>query len=551
MEVNILKLLLVQEFKWEFLIVFDFDYIIIGSGFGGSVSALRLSQKGYKVAIIEAGKRYSANDFPKSNWNFKKYFWFPFLRCFGIFKMNLFKHVFILSGAGVGGGSLVYANTLLTPKSEIWDDQHWKELSNWHEEMPGFYDTAKKMLGVNENTTLATADHVLKTGADEIGIGNSFYKTDVGIYFGEPGVTVKDPYFDGEGPDRTGCELCGGCMVGCRYDGKNTLDKNYLYLAEKKGVKIFPELTIDKVIPLGGPSLHGESGYEVSGYKTTDFCFKEKKSYTSSGVIFAAGVLGTIKLLFSMKEKGFLPDISTSLGHTVRTNSESIIGMRTKGKEYNMSEGIAIGSGIYVDEDTHIEAVRYPLGSGSLTYLTTILVKGGKGISRPFEFLKEVIMHPLNFLSTLNPFKFARQTIILLCMQAKDGQMKFNYKRSILNPFTKNLSTEQLKEKIPTFIPSANNFVNKLSKLYKGTPITSIFEIFFDMPTTAHILGGAVIGKNQDLGVIDKNNKMFNYKNLYVCDGSMIGVNLGVNPSLTITALTERAMSRIPLKKKV
>ena len=496
--------------------------------------------------MLEAGKRYHPNDFPKSNLNIKKFFWLPLLRCFGIFKMTLFKHVFVVSGAGVGGGSLVYGNTLLVPNNEVWQDRQWKGIANWENEMPQYYKLAKKMLGVEENKILADADLALRKGAEEIGVGNTFYKTDVGIYFGEPGVKQKDPYFDGEGPDRTGCELCGGCMVGCRYDGKNTLDKNYLYLAEKNGVEIIPEFYVDIVAPIAGKNSNGSEGYNISGHNITGLFFKQKKTYTAQSVVLSGGVLGTVKLLFDMKVKGLLPNLSDCLGKTVRTNSESIIAMRTKNKNINMSEGIAIGSGIYVDDETHVEAVRYPLGSNVLVFLTTMLVKGGEGINRPIELLKKVIINPLRFLKTLNPIGFAKQTVILLCMQAKDNQIRFHYKRPFFNPFIKRLATENKGTKIPTFIPSANAFAKKLSKIFNGTPITSLFEVLFDVPTTAHILGGAVIGKNVKTGVIDLNNKVFNYENLYVCDGSMIGINLGVNPSLTITALSERAMSKIP-----
>jgi cholesterol oxidase len=527
---------------------YDFDALIIGSGFGGSVSALRLTQKGYKVAVLEAGKRYRAKDFPKTNWNFPKFLWLPAVRWFGIFKMTLFKHVFILSGTGVGGGSLVYANTLLTPKSDVWDDKQWKGLNDWHKEMPHHFQTAKTMLGVIKNPTMGDADHTLKSGAEAMGVGESFYKTDVGIYFGEKGVTEKDPYFNGEGPDRTGCELCGGCMVGCRYDGKNTLDKNYLYLAEKQGAHIIPEFTVTEVTPLEGIDSNGENGYSVTGIKSTSFIFKKRTKLTASKVVFSAGVLGTVKLLFEMKVKGLLPKLSSSLGEIVQTNSESIIGMRVKGKKLDMSEGIAIGSGIYLDKDTHIEATRYPLGSDSLNYITTILVKGGEGISRPLEYFKQIILHPLNFLRTLNPIHFARQTLILLCMQTKAGHMKFNYKRPFFNPFRRRLATQVIGQKIPTFIPSANKFATKLAKMFNGTPITSIFEILLDVPTTAHILGGAIMASDESNGVIDRDNKVFNYENLYICDGSMIGVNLGVNPSLTITALSEFAMSKIESK---
>ena len=521
---------------------FDFDYIIIGSGFGGSVSACRLTEKGYKVAVLEMGKRYTQDDFPETTWNLKKYFWIPLVRFFGFFRMTLFRHAWVLSGVGVGGGSLVYANTLLSPPDSVWKDTHWSHLKDWKNIMKPFYTTARKMLGANKNSYLGDCDRVLKEAADEQGFGDTFYTTDVGVYFGEPGKTVADPYFGGEGPDRTGCIYCGGCMAGCRHGAKNTLDKNYLYLAEKGGTQVFAQTKVVDIKPLYEKE-DGSEGYEVITVSSTGF-FRNPNKFTARGVIFSAGVLGTVKLMLDLKEKGSLPHLSDTVGNLVRTNSESIIGVRMHNSERDMSKGIAIGSGIHIDDHTHIEAVRYSRGSDSMGSLTTLLTRGQPGVSRIFSWLGVIISNPLRFIRMLNPFGFAHSTIILLAMQTVDSSIKLKLKRSWWVPFKKHLQTEG--PKIPAYIPQANVFAEKLAQKYNGTPLTGLTEIFFNVPTTAHILGGAVMGKDPEEGVIDSQNLVFNYKNMLVCDGSMIGANLGVNPALTITALTEHAMSHIP-----
>ena len=461
--------------------------------------------------------------------------------------MTLFRHAWVLSGVGVGGGSLVYANTLLVPPDKIWKDTHWAHLNDWKNIMKPFYATARKMLGANKNSFLGDCDRVLKQAAEQQGFGDTFYTTEVGVYFGEPDKTVPDPYFGGEGPDRTGCNYCGGCMVGCRYGAKNTLDKNYLYLAEKGGTQVFAQTKVVDVKPLNGKD-DGSDGYEVITVSTTEF-FKKRKKFTARGVIFSAGVLGTVKLMLNLKEKGSLPQLSDTVGSLVRTNSESIIGVRLHHTDLDMSKGIAIGSGIHIDDHTHIEAVRYSKGSDSMGSMSTLLTYGQPGVSRIFSWLGVIISNPLRFIKMLNPVGFARSTIILLVMQTVDSSIKLKLKRSWWYPFKKHLQTEG--PKIPAYIPQANVFAEKLAQQHQGTPLTGLTEIFFNVPTTAHILGGAVLGKDPNEGVIDSKNRVFNYKNMLVCDGSMIGANLGVNPSLTITALTEHAMSQIPNKLKI
>jgi cholesterol oxidase len=519
----------------------DFDFIVIGSGFGGSVSAHRLTEKGYRVAVLDMGKRYLPADFPKSDWNTRKFIWGPLLKWHGIFRMTLFRDVLVVSGVGVGGGSLVYANTLLVPPDKVWDDPKWARLQNWKGLMPAFYAKARKMLGVTTNPYLGTADKLLQKAAKQQGFAETFYPTEVGIYFGEEGKTAPDPYFGGEGPARTGCVLCGGCMMGCRHDSKNNLTRNYLYFAEKNGARVFPETMAVDVKPING-RIDGADGYEVHTVDSTRW-FKRKKVFTARGVVFSAGVLGTLRLLMEVREKGSLPNLSDQLGEYVRTNSESVIGVRMRDKRIDMSDGIAIGSGIYIDEDTHIEAVRYPKGSGALSLTTTLLARGTPGIARVLVWFGTVLRHPVSFLRTLNPFGFARSTLILLVMQTRDSRLSMRLKRSLLPPFRKKLQTGG--EGIPVYIPAANRFAEKMGEALDGIPITAQTEIFFNVPTTAHILGGAAMGASPQEGVIDSQNRVFNYKNLYVCDGSMVGANLGVNPSLSITALTEHAMSHV------
>lgn len=520
----------------------DFDFIIIGSGFGGSVSALRLTEKGYRVAVLEMGKRYRPQDFPETNWRLKKFLWAPQLGLHGTLRMSFLRHVWILSGVGVGGGSLVYANTLLAPPDRIWDDPHWAHLQNWKRVMPPFYALARRMLGVTCNHYMGTADRLLQQAANLQGCGHTFYPVEVGVYFGEKGKTVPDPYFGGEGPARTGCTFCGGCMVGCRYGAKNSLDQNYLYLAEKYGAQIFPEMRVVGVNPLAGQA-DGRAGYEVQAVPATQLFGRSKKRLTARGVVFSGGVLGTVKLLLSLKEKGRLPRLSPQLGKCVRTNSESILAVQMDDKALDLSEGLAIGSGIHIDENTHIEAVRYPKGSDFMCLMSTLLTKGNPGPGRILTWLGVVAKNPLKFLKSLNPFGFAKSSLILLVMQPVDSTMGLRLKRSWWPPFGKVLTTEG--GKIPTFIPQANSFAEKLSQELGGTPRTSLGEIFLNVPSTAHILGGAKMGADPNDGIIDYRCRVFNYKNMYVCDGSMIGANLGVNPSLTITALTEHAMSHI------
>ena len=519
---------------------YDYDYVIIGSGFGGSVSALRLSEKGYKVLVIEKGKWFKTEDFPKTNWNLRKWMWMPKLGLQGFFKLTFFRHVGILSGVGVGGGSLVYANTLPVPKSEFFNSGNWNGLADWENELKPFYALANQMLGTNKNPNMSRSDNAMLQLAKEMGDEQAFDKTDVAVYFGTPEETVPDPYFNGKGPDRTGCNQCGGCMVGCRYNAKNTLDKNYLHLAQQLGAEILAEKQVYDVVPL---SEDGSAGYEIK-YKNSLSCFPKKGSVKAKGVIFSGGVLGTIDLLTKLK-KSSLPNLSDTVGANVRTNSESLVLVTSYDKEV-FSEGIAIGSIINIDESRHVEAVKYSEGSGFWRLLTMPMVSGGNIFVRLFNMAKELILHPIKNLKVTFVDDFGKRTMILLYMESIDSTLSL--KQTGLGFMKTTLSSGEA----PTaFNPKAQEIARKTEKIIKGKARVLAPEALFGAPTTAHILGGACMGKDDKTGVIDKNNRVFNYKNMLVCDSSMISANIGVNPSLSITAIAERAMSKIPMKSEL
>ncbi len=530
---------------------FDFDFIVIGSGFGGSVTALRLVEKGYRVAVMEMGRRWTPENLPKTSWSLHRWFWRPGIALRGFFNMRFFRHVTILHGCAVGGGSITYACTMLRPPDKVWESGSWKGLDDWQAEMPQHYDTASRMLGVIENRILGPADKLLRKVAESAGVGDTFYRTNVAIFQapeGLPGgVTMPDPYFGGEGPERTTCQGCGGCMMGCRHGAKNTLDMNYLYLAEKRGAKVFAETRVVDVQPLDGV-VDGSAGYRVSTEKSTAFVLRNRRTFTCRGVVFAASALGTMELLFQLKDTQSLRNLSDMVGRYVRTNSESLIGVRVPGSKDDLSKGVAIGSGIYIDQHTHIEAVRYPNGSDSMSAWTTILTGGRPGPGRIALWLKNLlassITHPIRTFRIMQPFGWARECVILLCMQALDGHIDMRWERSVFLPFRKHLVSRG--QRIPTFIPEANKFAEHFARMAGGTAMSMLPEILFDIPGTAHCLGGCVMAESPEHGVVDYRNRVFGYKNMYVCDGSVVSSNLGVNPSLTITALAERAMSFIP-----
>ncbi|MEN8222303.1 MAG: GMC family oxidoreductase [Acidobacteriota bacterium] len=521
-----------------------YDYIVIGSGFGGSVSALRLAEKGYKVLIIESGRRYRPRDFAKSNWNLRKWLWAPRFFCYGIQKLHMLKDVLILAGSGFGGGSLGYANTLLVPPEPFFKDPDWKDLDpDWEKELLPFYKKAKKMLGVTTNPFFSSADDMLRNYAKEIGREKYFHPTEVGVFFGEPGKTVPDPFFNGKGPERTGCTKTGHCMVGCRDGGKNTLDKNYLWMAENIGVDSLTEHKVNDVIPLEG------GGYEIRAKRVTGFLFKKSKSFRSSGVVFSAGALGTNELLSRCKEKGSLKNISDMLGKSSRTNSEVLTGFSAKRGSNFTREGVAITSGLFVNDETHIEVVRYPEGSSFMNFLTTLLVDKTGNKSRVWRLLLEKLKHPLKFLSISIPYGWAKRSVILLVMQTIHNKIELVRERRWWSPFKKIITSKNTDMMIPSYIQEANDAARAMAEKIDGIPQSAITEVLFNTPISAHILGGCIMGKTKEDGVTDKYHKVFGYENMYVVDGSMITANLGVNPSLTITAMAERAMSYIPAKE--
>jgi cholesterol oxidase len=517
-----------------------FDYVIIGSGFGGSVSALRLSEKGYKVLVIEKGKWFGENDFPKTNWNLKKWLWLPKLGLNGIFKMTFLNHVTVLSGVGVGGGSLTYANTLPIPKSAFFKTGSWATLNSWEEELKPFYKTAYKMLGAAVNPKLYDADLLIKDIAKDLGKEKDFEAAKVAVFFGEPGKKVKDPYFNGKGPDRKGCIHCGACMTGCRYNSKNTLDKNYLYLAQQLGTKIIAEKEVFDV-----ETIHkndSSKGYKIS-YKAS-IGRKKKASVTTKGVIFSGGVMGTIPLLLKLKETS-LPKLSNFVGKDIRTNNESLLTVTsTKKDDKDYSKGIAIGSILHTDENSHLEPVRYAKGSSFFKLLTIPTFKGKNVIIRILGVLGILITKPFYILKTIFTKKYAEKTPILLFMQTLDSTLQIKRGR-----FTKMKTVAKEGEKPNAFIPEAITLGKKVGEKIKGIPYSNVTDVLLGTTTTAHILGGSVMGKDINFGVIDKNCNVFGYKNMMVCDGSMISANPGVNPSLSITAISEYAMSKIANKE--
>ncbi len=517
----------------------EFDYIIVGSGFGGSVSALRLSEKGYKVLVIEKGKWFKAEDFPKTNWNFRKWLWLPSVHFFGIMKLTIFKHVAVLSGTGVGGGSLVYANTLPIPKSTFFKTGSWSKLNDWENELAPYYQEALKMLGAAKTPKLFDGDIGLKKIAQKLGLEDKFDATNVAIYFGEENVTKDDPYFGGMGPERTGCNYCGACMTGCRNNSKNTLDKNYLYLAQKHGAQIMAEHEVYDVRPINTDD--GVSGYEIA-IKTSTKLFTKKSKVKSRGVIFSGGVLGTIKLLLKLKTSS-LPNISDKLGQDIRTNNETLVSVSSLEKDKNFSKGVAIGSILDTDEHSHLEICRYSEGSNAWKLIHLPYVTGSNVFIRLGKVMISLIKSPAKYFKIYFINDWAKKTVVLLFMQTLDSTLRF--KRNIFGLMSSTISTGV---KPSPFIPESVKLIREYGEAVHGVSTSFALETIAGIPSTAHILGGAVMGGNPSEGVIDKDNRVFGYENLYIIDGSMISANPGVNPSLSITAIAERAMGKIPFK---
>jgi len=524
---------------------YDYDYIIVGSGFGGSVSALRLTEKGYRVLVIEKGRRWKPEEFPKTNWNLRRWLWLPVFRFRGIFKMTIMRHVGILSGVGVGGGSLMYANTLPRPREAFFKSGSWSGLADWKKEMEPHYKEAERMLGAAENPALYDSDEALRSVAGKFGKSESFEPTRVAVFFGEPEQEVPDPYFEGKGPRRTGCNFCGSCMTGCRYNAKNTLDKNYLYLAERDGAEVLAEKMVVRIqtVKNGKDKLTtaGESGYRIT-MKNSKGLFKRKMELTAKGVILSGGVLGTVRLLLNMKRR-YLPGLSDQVGAHIRTNNESLALIHSRKKEKDFSRGVAIGSIFPPDEDTHLEAVRYGSGSGFWKLLGVPMTYGKTVVGRILKLIWRFITHPRSWLRIYFSRDFAKESVILLFMQHLDSTLKL--KRGLMN-----LRSVLSSGPAPSaFMPLARKLANSTSKEVDGAPFVMVSEAILGTPLTAHILGGCVIGEDSSRGVLDRDHRVFGYQNLYVCDGSAISANPGVNPSLTITAMTERAMSKFPFNK--
>lgn len=523
---------------------YDYDWIVVGSGFGGSVAAHRLTEKGYRVAVVESGRRFGDDEFPRSTWDLRRYFFAPRLGLRGIFRLSLFKDVSILSGAGVGGGSLGYANTLYRARPRFYRDRQWTGLeADWEAALAPHFDEAERMLGVTTVMTDDPADDLLRDFGRHIDADKTYAKTRVGVFFGPPGETVADPFFGGAGPARTGCIACGRCMVGCPVGAKNTLVKNYLWLAEHAGCRVIAEREVVDVRPRG--ARDGSEGYTVTTERTGAWLRKDRRTITARNVVLAAGPLGTNKLLQRCRYNGSLPNVSHRLGELVRTNSEAILAVTAPDDGVDYTKRIAISGSIYPDENTHIETVSYGHAGDSMSLLHTLLVGDGTKVTRPLKLLVAMLRHPVRFLKLQNPRGWSRRTIILLVMQTLDNAIALRPRPGRRG--TMRLQTEQDPDKPnPTFIPIANEAAEWMAKRIGGVPQSSFMEALAGIPTTAHVLGGAVIGRSRDEGVVDARHRVFGYENLLVCDGSVIPANVGVNPSLTITALAERAMSFVP-----
>jgi cholesterol oxidase len=529
----------------------DYDVLVIGSGFGGSVTALRLTEKGYRVGVLEAGRRFKDADYPRTSWDARKFLWAPKLGCKGIQRIHMLRDVIILAGAGVGGGSLVYANTLYKPKSDaFYHDRQWAHITDWRAELAPYYDQAERMLGVVQNPTMTPSDEVMKRVAEEMGVGDTFGMAPVGVFFGregrkEPGAEVGDPFFGGAGPRRRGCLEVGECMTGCRHNAKNTLVKNYLYLAEKAGATVRPEITAVAVRPLG------RGGYAVDTVRTGAWrAGRRARSFTAEHVVFAAGTWGTQQLLHRMKVAGSLPEISERLGVLTRTNSEALGGALTKlrnRKKHDFTLGVAITSSIHPDDYTHIEPVRYGRGSNAMGLLSTVMTDGGGQVPRWVKWLGQVGRHPGQFASLYVGINhWSERAVIGLTMQALDNSITVHPKRTRLGRI-KLTSEHGHGVASPTWIPAANEAMRRIAAKIGGFPLNSVGEMV-DIPMTAHFLGGCVIGDSPESGVVDPYHRVFGHPGLHVVDGSAISANLGVNPALTITAQAERAMALWPNK---
>lgn len=520
----------------------DYDVIVVGSGFGGSVAALRLTEKGYRVAVIEAGRRFTDEEFAKTSWDLPKYLWAPEAGCYGIQRIHMLSDVMILAGSGVGGGSLVFANTLYRPLRPFYTDSQWAHITDWESELEPHFDQASRMLGVVENPVRTPHDDVMAKVAADMGVPESHHPTPIGVYFAEPGRTDADPYFGGAGPARTGCTQCGACMTGCRVGAKNTLVKNYLYLAEQAGAQIIPMTTVTAL------RSHGDGSYEVDVRKTGKHGARFRHTLTANEVVLAAGTWGTQTLLHSMRDSSAMPHISAKLGELTRTNSEAILGAGrlSVDPERDFSSGVAITSSIHPDEITHVEPVRYGKGSNAMGLLQTILTDGDSAVPRWRQALRFLMRHPVRTAKLLRTHRWSERTMILLVMQSLDNSIT-TYTRKGVFGRRKYTSRQGHGEPNPAFIKSGYDAAN-LAAEHIGGIAGGTWSEMFNIPLTAHFIGGCPIGSTEADGVIDGYHRLFNYPGVSVLDGAAISANLGVNPSLTITAQAERACSFWPNK---
>ena len=517
----------------------DFDVVVIGSGFGGSVAALRLTEKNYKVAILEAGKRFSDKDFPKTSWRLRKFLFMPRLGLNGIQRIHVLPDVLVLAGAGVGGGSLVYANTLYNPPASYFEDKQWRDITNWDQELSPWYDQASRMLGVAQNPYFSASDKAMKQVADQMGVGHTFKLAPLGVYFGDGvGVKSKDPFFGGVGPDRSGCLQCGACMTGCRHNAKNTLPKNYLGLAESAGAKVFPEHTVTKVEQLA------DGSWVVTARKSSAW-FGKKRRFTAANVVVAAGTYNTQKLLHKMKSTGVLPKISDYLGRLSRTNSEALTGSIMPKGGTDFSKGSAITSSFFPDDHTHVEPVRYGKGSNFMGLLQTVMTDGEKIRDRRKQWLRQVVTKPSLLLKILDVRQWSERTVVALIMQNVDSAISVSSKRGLFG-FRLTSKNDSLTPNA-TYIPAANEVARRIAENNGGIAGGHIGDLV-NAPFTAHFVGGCVIGESIQTGVIDPYHRVYNYPTLHIVDGASVTANLGVNPSLTITAQAERAFSMWPNK---
>ena len=526
---------------------YDFDWIIIGSGFGGSVSALRLAERGYSVCVLECGRRFGDEDFARSGWQLRDYVWAPHVGMRGILRMSLFRDVAILSGAGVGGGSLAYCATLYRAADGF--QTRMAEVCGEPVDLGPHYDVAERMLGVVDNTRRSSRDELMWSVSSQLGYGDSCHLSRVGIFRGEPGVTVADPYFGGEGPARTGCIDCGQCMVGCRHNAKNTLDKNYLWLAERRGVCVQPERQVTDVRPLRGDD--GSGGYAVLTRRPGALVRRDEQVLRARGVVFSAGAIGTNRLLANCKARGSLPALSSQVGAQLRSNAESMCALTPRDRNVDLSDGVAISGSAWATSETHMESVAFGGVLDAMSFYFVPLTGNGNRVTRPLKLLGNIVRHPVDAARVTSPRGWSRRSMSYGAMQASEGVMSFEPKRKLLGGGVRLQTRQDSEHPNPTFIPELYEAVEVMAKELDAVPQSWITEALFNIPFTAHILGGAVIGTTPDRGVIDSRHHVHGYRNMLVCDGSTVPGNPGVNPSLTIAAMTERAMAMVPEKSSL